>query len=284
MNQFATLAPAYELDVNEIQRAREQLLEDGYCLIDGHLPDGALEKLRTWSDDWLARTEHPPHWKYQGSDVKISGKRNVARRSPDFPKDDMVDFLIEHPALIMDALEIGDLKAGGAFQIISKPAHAPALYWHQDWARWNDPISMSPWPQQVFLNWYLTDTCVENGCIRVIPGSHLRRLDLHEHLIQPHEGGGYAVEETNEWMFLDHPDAVDIPVKAGQLMIGDARLLHGTHPNQSDDRRTVLLAWYYRKSNEVPASWKGEVPPEIQSRDPDFPMQWNRKPGEFLRG
>ena len=272
-----------QLDSVSMSIAREQLLEDGYCLVDGHLPAGTVEELRTWSDKWLRETEHPPHWKYQGSDVKISGIRNPARRLPDLPRDEAVDFLIEYPAAIMDALGIGDLKAGGAFQIISKPPNAPALYWHQDWARWDDPISMSPWPQQVFLNWYLTDTNVENGCLRVIPGSHLKRLDLHDHLVQAHEGGGYAIEETNEWMFLDHPNAIDVPVEAGQLMIGDARLLHGTHRNRSQARRTVLLGWFYRRSNEVPKDWDREVPQEILERDPEFPMQWNREPGIYLR-
>lgn len=268
---------------DELQRARQQLLTDGFCLVDGELPDGSVERLRVWSDAWLTRSEHPPHWKYQGSDVKISGIRNRSKRSPEFPHDEVVDFLIEHPASIMSALGMGDLKSGGVFQIISKPPRAPALYWHQDWARWDDPMSMSPWPQQVFLNWYLTDTDIENGCLRVIPGSHLRRLELHDHLVQAHEAGGYDIKETNEWMFIDHPDAVDVPVKVGQLMIGDARLLHSTHPNRSTERRTVLLGWYYRRSNETPVDWQGTVPQEIVDRDPDFPFRFNRTPGEYLR-
>ena len=268
---------------DELQRARQQLLTDGFCLVDGELPDGSVERLRAWSDAWLTRSEHPPHWKYQGSDVKISGIRNRSKRSPEFPHDEVVDFLIEHPASIMSALGMGDLKSGGVFQIISKPPRAPALYWHQDWARWDDPMSMSPWPQQVFLNWYLTDTDIENGCLRVIPGSHLRRLELHDHLVQAHEAGGYDIKETNEWMFIDHPDAVDVPVKVGQLMIGDARLLHSTHPNRSTERRTVLLGWYYRRSNETPVDWQGTVPQEIVDRDPDFPFRFNRTPGEYLR-
>ncbi len=268
---------------SELTQARQQLLKDGFCLVDGLLPDGSMERLRHWSDEWLKRSEHPPHWKYQGSDVKISGIRNRSKRSPEFPQDEVVDFLIEHPASIMSALGMGDLKSGGVFQIISKPPHAPALYWHQDWARWDDPISMSPWPQQVFLNWYLTDTHVKNGCIRVIPGSHLRRLELHDHLVQAHEAGGYDIKETNEWMFIDHPNAIDLPVKAGQLMIGDARLLHGTHPNRSTERRTVLLGWYYRRSNETPSDWQGTVPQEIIERDPEHPFRFNRTPGEYLR-
>ncbi len=268
---------------DQLQRARQQLLKDGYCLVDGLLPVGSIERLREWSDDWLARTEHPSQWKYQGSDVKINSIRNRSKRSPDLPQDEVVDFLIEHPSAIMSSLGLGDFKAGGVFQIISKPPDAPALYWHQDWARWDDPISMSPWPQQVFLNWYLTDTHVENGCIRVIPGSHLKRFELHDHLVQAHEAGGYNIKETNEWMFIDHPDAVDIPVKTGQLLIGDARLLHGTHPNRSMTRRTVLLGWFYRKSNVAPMDWDREIPQEIVERDPETPFRFNREPGKYLR-
>ena len=268
---------------DQCQQARQQLLRDGYCLVDGLLPVGSIERLREWSDDWLARTEHPSHWKYQGSDVKINSIRNRSKRSPDLPQDEIVDFLIEHPNAIMSGLGLGDFKAGGVFQIISKPPDAPALYWHQDWARWDDPISMSPWPQQVFLNWYLTDTGVENGCIRVIPGSHLKRFELHDHLVQAHEAGGYNIKETNEWMFIDHPDAIDIPVKTGQLLIGDARLLHGTHPNRSMTRRTVLLGWFYRKSNVAPMDWDGDIPQEIVERDPETPFRFNREPGKYLR-
>ena len=283
MNALTPVNERLEFDEAEVRRAREQLVEDGYCLIDGHLPDGTIEYFRKWSDDWLKRTKHSPKWKYQGSDVHVSGTKYRAKWMPNLPQDEAVDYLIEQPVEIMKALAIGDFKAGGAFQIISKPPNAPALYWHQDWARWDDPISLSPWPQQVFLNWYLTDTTRENGCIRVIPGSHRRRLELHDHLVQAHEGGGYDIEETNEWMFLDHPEAIDVPVKTGQLLIGDARLLHSTHPNQSTERRTVLLGWFFRTANDVPVHWQGEVPQEILTRDPDFPMERNRKPGKYLR-
>lgn len=263
--------------------ARKQLLDEGYCLVDGLLPAGRLAQLRDWADAWLDRTEHPERWRYQGSDIHISGERHQSRRQPNAPKDPVVDFLIEHPRPIMEALGIADLRSGGVFQIIAKPPGGPPLYWHQDWARWDDPISLSPWPQQVFLNWYLTDTDVANGCLRVIGGTHRHRIDLHERLVAPHEGGGYDVDETNEWMFHDHPDAVDVPVSAGQLLIGDARLLHGTHANKSQQRRTVLLGWFYRKSNAVPKEWRDPVPPEILNRTADIPFRWNRQPGEFLR-
>ena len=265
-----------------VRRARRQLLEEGFCIVDGALPEDKLDALRSWSDEWLRTTKHSPKWKYQGSDILVSGVRNISKRNPERPKDPMVDFLIEQPKAILSNLGLDDFRSGGTFQIISKPAGAPALYWHQDWARWDDPISMSPWPQQVFLNWYLTDTQVGNGCLRVIPGSHLRRTDLHDNLVPPHESGGYDIEETNEWMFYNHPEAVDVPISVGQLLIADARLLHGTHPNASTERRTVLLGWFYRRSNDVPRGWDGEVPREILERAPEFPSRWNREPGAYL--
>lgn len=270
-------------DPHTVAAARRALLDDGYCVLSDQLPGDFLRQLRRWSGDWLRRVEHPTRWKYQGSDIFVSGVRKRSRRHPNVPADAIVDALIELPAATLAALEIDDLVSGGIYQIISKPAGAPPLYWHQDWARWDDPMSLSPWPQQVFLNWYLTDTQPTNGCLRVIPGSHRRRMDLHAHLVAPHEGGGYEVEETNEWMFADHPLARDVPVKAGQLVIGDARLLHGTHGNSSDERRTVLLGWYYRASNDVPDGWRGPVPQEILDRAGDLPFKWNREPGEFLR-
>lgn len=272
------------MDQGQLSAARQGLIDDGYCLIDDAMEGADIERLRHWSDDWLARTEHPKQWKYQGSDVKISGVRaHRAKRFHHFPRDSTVDFLIEQPAALLEALGFGEFRSIGHFQIISKPPGGPPLYWHQDWMRWDDPMSLSPWPQVVFLNWYLTETHVANGCLRVIPGSHRRRMDLHGHLIPPHESGGYEVEETNEWMFHDHPDAVDVPVRPGQLMIGDARLLHGTHPNTTDERRTVLLGWFNRRSIDVPTGWDADVPSEIAERDPNVKFPANRVPGQYLR-
>ncbi len=267
----------------ELTKARRELVELGFCVIDDAMDAVFRRELIDWSNDLLATTTLLPRWKYQGSDIYISGERYRAKRNPDLPHAEIVDRLIEHPKHLMQALGIEDLRSGGIFQIIAKPAQAPPLYWHQDWARWDDPVSASPWPQQVFLNWYLTDTTPANGCLRVIPGSHRRRIDLHDHLVPPHEGGGYEVAEENAWMFHDHPEAVDVPVKAGQLVVADARLLHSTHGNSSNARRTLLLGWYYRKRNDAPDDWRGAVPDAIRRRPTDLPFRWNRVPGEWLQ-
>ena len=270
------------LDVDALVVAKRQLLDDGFCVVDGNIGINFLDELCGWSSGLLDESQLLSDWKYQGSDIHISGARFRSKRDNGLPRSEIVDRLIEHPMDMLRVMGLGDFKSGGTFQIISKPAEAPALYWHQDWARWDDPMSLSPWPQQIFLNWYLDETDTVNGCWRVIPGTHRRRVDLHDHLVPPHEGGGYQVEESNEWMFFDHPEAIDVTVSPGDLVIADARILHGTHPNQSAKRRTLLLGWYYRKSNEVPINWNEEVPDEILNRPPDLPFRWNRVPGKYL--
>ena len=93
--------------------------------------------------------------------------------------------------------------------------------------------------------YYLTDTTRENGCLRAIPGSHRREHALHGLLGAAHSE---AVRADAEWRdapaHRSWPDEVDVAVNAGDLVIGDARLLHSAHPNESADRRTVVTIWH----------------------------------------
>ena len=140
---------------------------------------------------------------------------------------------------------------------ISKPPGGPALFWHQDWWGWRHPISRSERSAQVALFFYLTDTSPENGCLRVIPGSHRRRHPLHE-VIDAHDAALAAVEDPDDPAFAAHPDQVDVPVKAGDVVIADARLIHGAHPNRSERERTNITLWWHPHYDDLP--------PEIRAR------------------
>ena len=251
---------------------RSQLVTEGYCVIDDILTDDFLDELRQESDRMLDAVQHPPHWKYQGSDLKAGGD--------DEP---VIDKLIHwQPARdALGAMGLGDFKSHGRFIILSKPPGGPPLYWHQDWMDWNDPISAAFWPQTLFFSYYLVDTTVENGCFRVIPGTHLKRIPLHDRLTPAHAQGGYYVAEDDPDMFCDHPDAIDVPVKAGSFVIGEGRVLHAAHGNRSDRQRTLLLGWHTRPLT-VPDNWTGEVPEVILRRDPEATYERTRVPGKYL--
>lgn len=251
---------------------RTQLINDGYGVIDDVVDDAFLVELQRESDRMLDAVKHPPEWKYQGSDLQVNAS--------DEP---VVERLIHwQPARdALQAMGLGDFESAGQFFVLSKPPGGPPLYWHQDWADWNDPISAAPWPQYLFLSYYLVDTSVENGCLRVIPGTHLKRIALHDRLVPAHADGGYHVGETHPDMFCDHPDAVDVPVKAGALVIAEGRVLHAARANQSAQRRTLLLCWH-RRPPTVPAYWTGEVPESIRQRKAVAEYERTRVPGKYL--
>ena len=86
-------------------------------------------------------------------------------------------------------------------------------------------------------------------------------------------------------MFSDHPDEVDVCVRARSLVLADARILHSARRNLTDERRTLILAWHQRRADvweKPPAYWQGEVPEIIANRVAGQEYDRSRIPGDFL--
>jgi ectoine hydroxylase-related dioxygenase (phytanoyl-CoA dioxygenase family) len=149
---------------------------------------------------------------------------------------------------------------------------------------WNHPEAASPWPTVIFLSYYMGETTRENGCLRVIPGTHRKRIDLHDSLPDAHGPEIQAIENLEDPVFMDHPESIDVPLKAGDLIIADARLMHAAWPNQTDQRRTLMLAWHRVFSfSTAPSWWTGEIPDVLKNVDPDFSCAGSRKPSHYLK-
>ena len=78
--------------------------------------------------------------------------------------------------------------------------------------------------------------------MRVIPGTHRKRHRLHDILPDAHSAEIQAIDDLSHPAFADYPDALDVLMKAGDLLIADARLMHTVWPNQNSQRRTAGLA------------------------------------------
>ena len=253
---------------------REQMIRDGYCVIDDILTEDFLQELHEESERLIESHEPPDDFKYQGQHVGVRGEDNAIIQK-------LLDWGPSRQAL--EQLGFGDFLSTGGIIILTKDPGAPALYWHQDWMQWNDPLSSSPWPQIMFLNYYLTDTAPENGCLKVIPGTHHKRIELHDQLVGAHEQGARFVEEDHPIMFSDHPDQINVRAKAGSLVLADARLLHSAGKNHTDRRRTLILAWHRRTTTTTPDYWHRDIPEVVANRDPDGDYPGSRIPGEFLK-
>ena len=97
--------------------------------------------------------------------------------------------------------------------------------WHQDGEYW--PIR----PLATCTAWLaLDDSTPENGCLRVIRGSHTARaLRAHNTLAS----NDVTLTQELDPSEYDETDAVDIVLKAGQVSLHDVDLLHGSEPNRS---------------------------------------------------
>ena len=285
------------LTAEEARIKRDDLIRDGYCVIPGILTGEALTRAQEFTEQFLDTHVVPRRFRFQGSDFPLinevrvnqilSGEVPLADRKEKRPYfTSLTDELLDNERQAQVCAEIGleGMKHGNAVLILSKPAHGPALYWHQDHMEWHHPKSALPWPNKVFLSYYMVDTTRHNGCLRAIPGTHRRRIELHDILPDAHEEElqSDAMTEAHP-AFHDHPDAVDLPVKAGDLIVADNRVLHAAWPNQSDLRRPLILQWWdVFPYPTMPSWWEGEVPSEL-SMEFEPSDGWTRTPSAYLK-
>lgn len=240
---------------------RQQLIEDGYCLIEDIINATELAQLRDITNRLLD----------QMSDEEARRQRSTGSLIP-VVQDERLVTLIAHPKalLALESMGFHDNRFQSGY-IISKPPQSPPLFWHFDWGWWNHPITYKPRPTQVFLMYYLTDTTPANGCLRVIPGSHLHETPVHAVISSPHSDELRQARDLNRPEFQDQPGEKDVMVKAGNLLIGDSRILHATHANETDRRRTVITLWFHPDYQDAPE----ELRAAFETRKDPLPPDWS---------
>ena len=233
---------------------QKQFTNDGFYVFRNILEPELIGKLRRITDDVLAQQEtmHFERQRAPGSMVMIDWE--MAYRYDVFAE------LIVHPKMLKRLAELGFAQPKfGHGRIISKPPHSPRLFWHEDGRFWDDPVSYTPQPIQCFLMYYLVDTTPENGCLRVIPGSHLKRHALHDQVPERHTEKLSTYADPDHAAFQHAEGEVDVPLKAGDAVMGYGTLFHSAHANRTDQRRTGLTMWYYPDFVDLPESTQATV-------------------------
>ncbi len=145
--------------------------------------------------------------------------------------------LVRHPR-ILDAVEavLGpNLLVWHASFFIKEPGDETFVSWHQDATYWglSEPHVATAWLA-------FTDATVENGAMRMVPGSHGEQL-AHRDTFAPKNllsrGQEIAVE-------VDEARGVDVLLRAGEMSLHHVRMVHGSPPNRSRDRRIGFAIRY----------------------------------------
>ena len=132
-------------------------------------------------------------------------------------------------------------------QALYKPArHGGEVPWHQDNGYWRCT------PANLVSIWMaLDDADEDNGCMNVIPGSHLENAPDHDRAVSE-KGELPALLQAN----VDENRAAPVPLKAGYAMVHHCLMLHQTNPNRSQRRRRAMVIHYMPTSTR---NGKGEV-------------------------
>ena len=108
--------------------------------------------------------------------------------------------------------------------------------WHQDGHYW--PMR----PLATCTVWVaLDESTVQNGCLRVIPKSHARKV-THPHLLEDRTDLVLNLR-TREDAF-DEAQAVDLELHPGQMSMHDVFMIHGAGVNRSSKRRAGVALRY----------------------------------------
>ena len=124
--------------------------------------------------------------------------------------------------------------------ISSKEGHTPPLWWHQDWWCWDHKASFQRNPVQIATLCYLSETRIENGALRVLPGSHHRSAPIHALLPDAHCNAAAGLDPEDAAM-SNLPGQLTLAMNPGDAVVIDYRLLHGTHANTSAVRRDCVI-------------------------------------------
>lgn len=143
---------------------------------------------------------------------------------------------------ILDTVEdiIGSNILVHSSTVFSKyPGDNKFVSWHQDIYNLglSEPRLVSAWVA-------LTDSTPANGCLRLLPGTHLRD---YEHLQRPHQDNllGLGLNALGEF---DMGTAVDVELQAGEMSFHHANIVHGSNPNTTSTPRIGFAIRYVATS------------------------------------
>lgn len=135
-----------------------------------------------------------------------------------------------------------NLSCFTAHYICKPPYDGQAVLWHQDGAYWKLE------PMQAATLWLAVDESTpENGCLRMIPGTH--NLPLHK--ITVRNDVPNMLSSTIDYNLFDPAEAVDVVLQPGDVSVHHPHIIHGSEPNISAKRRCGLDLGYMDTSTSI---------------------------------
>jgi len=180
----------------------------------------------------------------QAGEAQVAGDRARLAALRSYPAQLLPSFagLIRNPRLVDAVSQIlgPDLLVWSCGFFIKEAGSKSFVSWHQDLNYWGLD------GDKEVTAWYaLTPATIENGCMRFVPGSHLRKDVPHvdsfakDNLLT--RGQEIAVE-------VDDASGVDVLLRAGQVSLHHGHMFHASGPNTTNERRLGVAIRYIAPS------------------------------------
>jgi len=154
---------------------------------------------------------------------------------PHFLHPELFEWLFDDDVLDLVEPITGPDIALFSSHFICKPAGTgKRVPWHEDSGYWKGRLD----PMEVVTVWLAVDPSTpENGCMRVIPGTHTTGAAGFSDYEPVADATKDVFDHEIKRGTYDEADAVDCILAAGEASPHDGRTIHGSNPNTSGQRR-----------------------------------------------
>ena len=194
------------------------------------LPTALVDRLSEVTDDHVREKIEPIVWESSEAYGDGTGEgRNVVRRLSKIIARDAVYLEAATHAIVLDALEaiLGphiELLTNKHNHVMVRPGGSAPVPWHRGEELYRRTL--------ITVLIYIDESTIENGCVRLAPGSHQIPL---------------SVPRRPKGSFREHAlffQSVPMPMPRGGVLIFDDALFHGADKNLTDSpRRSMTLAF-----------------------------------------
>jgi len=219
----------------------QQYLRDGYLTAEALFSESLLEELRRESDRLVELclsdlSQHEPRIQWEKNYLtreQAKGMDGVIRKlEPIIDLSPIFNQLAYHEGITAPVSAIfGEPVELFEDKLNLKLPNGSPYPWHQDWnCCWRAHTD-----QLITCFIYLDDANEENGCLKVIPGSHIGKPTLP---FKP--GNTFEVDPA----YVDQDKIIACPLKAGEMIFFDPYLLHYSAINRTDAPRRCIIYTY----------------------------------------
>jgi hypothetical protein len=165
--------------------------------------------------------------------------------TPHFRDSRLFQFLLSDEVLNLVEPLLGPNILLWSSHFISKdPYTGRATPWHEDSAYWKGRLDDFSHIVTVWLA--LTPSRRENGCMRVIPGSHANGFSQYQAVDPARHTFAEEIADS-----IDETQAVYFELEPGQCSLHDGRIIHGAEANTSALRRTGYTMRYMSAATHI---------------------------------